>query len=39
MNVQLIFVTGDGESGTDQSMRVKNAQFVYPRAFVGKPDY
>jgi len=31
-----IFVTGDAVSGTDQSMRVKNAQFVYPRAFVGE---
>ena len=30
-----IFVTGDSVSGTDQSMKVKNYPFVYPRSFVG----
>ena len=30
-----IFVTGDADSGTDQSMKVKNYPFVYPRSFVG----
>ena len=30
-----IFATGDADSGTDQSMKVKNYPFVYPRSFVG----
>jgi hypothetical protein len=30
-----IFTTGDAVSGTDQSMKVKNYPFVYPRSFVG----
>ena len=30
-----IFVTGDAESAVDQSMKVKNYPFVYPRSFVG----
>jgi microcystin-dependent protein len=29
------FITGDSVSGTDQSMKVKNYPFVYPRSFVG----
>jgi len=30
-----LFITGDSVSGTDQSMKVKNYPFVYPRSFVG----
>jgi microcystin-dependent protein len=30
-----VFITGDSVSGTDQSMKVKNYPFVYPRSFVG----
>ena len=31
-----LFATGDGVSGTDQSMSVANTEFVYPRSFVGQ---